>query len=233
LKNVGEAASARQKQAKKRSLRAVNEHFEPVFNAAMATQVVFQQPAGGMIDEIFLMNEFFGSVWWLIVTLGLLVTFHEFGHFIVARWFGVKVLRFSVGFGKPLWMRRDRHGTEFAVAAIPLGGYVKMLDEREGEVAPADLDQAHNRKPVLQRMAIAAAGPRVQPRIHRAGVLADVRGRQARLPADCCRTLRNCRRGRHAGWRSHHRSQWRCGGFLEQGPAETGRKRDRTHGCPG
>ena len=112
-----------------------------------------------MIDEIFLMNEFFGSVWWLIVTLGLLVTFHEFGHFIVARWFGVKVLRFSVGFGKPLWMRRDRHGTEFAVAAIPLGGYVKMLDEREGEVAPADLDQAHNRKPVLQRMAIAAAGP--------------------------------------------------------------------------
>ena len=105
------------------------------------------------------MNEFFGSVWWLIVTLGLLVTFHEFGHFIVARLFGVKVLRFSVGFGKPLWMRRDRRGTEFAIAAIPLGGYVKMLDEREGDVDPAELDQAHNRKPVGQRMAIAAAGP--------------------------------------------------------------------------
>ncbi|MBL0164785.1 MAG: RIP metalloprotease RseP [Xanthomonadales bacterium] len=105
------------------------------------------------------MNEFFGSVWWLLVTLGLLVTFHEFGHFIVARLCGVKVLRFSVGFGKPLWMRRDRHGTEFAIAAIPLGGYVKMLDEREGEVAPEELDQAHNRKPVGQRMAIAAAGP--------------------------------------------------------------------------
>ena len=105
------------------------------------------------------MNEFFGSVWWLLVTLGLLVTFHEFGHFIVARWCGVKVLRFSVGFGKPLWMRRDRHGTEFAIAAIPLGGYVKMLDEREGEVAPEELNQAHNRKPVGQRMAIAAAGP--------------------------------------------------------------------------
>ena len=105
------------------------------------------------------MNEFFGSVWWLIVTLGLLVTFHEFGHFIVARLCGVKVLRFSVGFGKPLWMRRDRRGTEFAVAAIPLGGYVKMLDEREGEVAAEELDQAHNRKPVGQRMAIAAAGP--------------------------------------------------------------------------
>ncbi|HMM66379.1 MAG TPA: RIP metalloprotease RseP [Dokdonella sp.] len=105
------------------------------------------------------MNEFFGSVWWLIVTLGLLVTFHEFGHFIVARLCGVKVLRFSVGFGKPLWMRRDRRGTEFAIAAIPLGGYVKMLDEREAEVAPEELDQAHNRKPVGQRMAIAAAGP--------------------------------------------------------------------------
>ena len=105
------------------------------------------------------MNEFFGSVWWLIVTLGLLITFHEFGHYVVARWCGVKVLRFSVGFGKPLWMRRDRHGTEFAIAAIPLGGYVKMLDEREGDVASEDLAQAHNRKPVLQRMAIAAAGP--------------------------------------------------------------------------
>lgn len=105
------------------------------------------------------MSEFFGSVWWLIVTLGVLITFHEFGHFVVARRCGVKVLRFSIGFGKALWSRRDRHGTEFVVAAIPLGGYVKMLDEREGDVAPADLDQAHNRKPVLQRMAISFAGP--------------------------------------------------------------------------
>jgi regulator of sigma E protease len=105
------------------------------------------------------MSEVFGSVWWLIVTLGVLITFHEFGHFVVARRCGVKVLRFSVGFGKALWSRRDRHGTEFVIAAIPLGGYVKMLDEREGDVPAADLDQAHNRKPVLQRMAIAAAGP--------------------------------------------------------------------------
>ena len=105
------------------------------------------------------MSEVFGSVWWLIVTLGVLITFHEFGHFVVARRCGVKVLRFSVGFGKALWSRRDRHGTEFVVAAIPLGGYVKMLDEREGDVAPADLEQAHNRKPVFQRIAIAAAGP--------------------------------------------------------------------------
>ncbi|MEO7916427.1 MAG: RIP metalloprotease RseP [Dokdonella sp.] len=105
------------------------------------------------------MQEFFHSAWWLLVTLGLLVTFHEYGHFVVARACGVKVLRFSVGFGKPLWSRYDRHGTEFAIAAIPLGGYVKMLDEREGDVDPAELDMAYNRKPVLQRMAIAAAGP--------------------------------------------------------------------------
>ena len=105
------------------------------------------------------MNEFFGSVWWLLVTLGLLVTFHEFGHFVVARRCGVKVLRFSVGFGKALWSRTDRHGTEFVVAAIPLGGYVKMLDEREGEVAPAELAHAYNRKTPWQRIAISAAGP--------------------------------------------------------------------------
>ncbi|MCO7214601.1 RIP metalloprotease RseP [Halomonas sp. RT37] len=95
----------------------------------------------------------------VIVVLGLLVTFHEFGHFWVARRCGVKVLRFSVGFGSPLWSRFDRHGTEFAIAAIPLGGYVKMLDEREGEVPENQLDQAFNRKSVWARMAIVAAGP--------------------------------------------------------------------------
>jgi len=95
----------------------------------------------------------------VIVVLGLLVTFHEFGHFWVARRCGVKVLRFSVGFGKPLWSRVDRHGTEFAVAAIPLGGYVKMLDEREAPVPDEQLDQAFNRKTVWQRIAIVAAGP--------------------------------------------------------------------------
>ncbi|WP_200627094.1 RIP metalloprotease RseP [Pseudomonas sp. LAM2023] len=94
-----------------------------------------------------------------LVALGVLVTFHEFGHFWVARRCGVKVLRFSVGFGTPLLRWHDRHGTEFVVAAIPLGGYVKMLDEREGEVPPALLDQAFNRKSVRQRIAIVAAGP--------------------------------------------------------------------------
>ncbi len=105
------------------------------------------------------MSTFFGSLWWLIVALGVLVTFHEFGHFWVARRCGVKVLRFSVGFGKPLWSRRGKDGTEYVVAAIPLGGYVRMLDEREGKVPAAQLGQAFNRKPVLQRMAIVAAGP--------------------------------------------------------------------------
>jgi regulator of sigma E protease len=105
------------------------------------------------------MGEFIGSVWWMIVSLGVLVTFHEFGHYWVARRCGVKVLRFSVGFGRPLWMRRNRQGTEFAIAAIPLGGYVKMLDEREVEVHPAERGQAFNHKSVWQRIAIVAAGP--------------------------------------------------------------------------
>jgi len=94
-----------------------------------------------------------------LVALGVLVTFHEFGHFWVARRCGVKVLRFSVGFGMPLLRWHDKQGTEFVVAAIPLGGYVKMLDEREGEVPADQLDQSFNRKTVRQRIAIVSAGP--------------------------------------------------------------------------
>ena len=99
------------------------------------------------------------SILALVLTLGILVTVHEYGHYWVARRCGVKVLRFSVGFGKILFSRTDKHGTEFAIAAIPLGGYVKMLDEREGEVAPELIDQAFNQKTVWQRMAIVLAGP--------------------------------------------------------------------------
>ena len=105
------------------------------------------------------MTEFLGSIWWLLVSLGVLVTFHEFGHYWVARRCGVRVLRFSVGFGKPLWTRHGKDGTEYVIAAIPLGGYVKMLDEREGEVAPADVAQAFNRQSVWKRIAIVVAGP--------------------------------------------------------------------------
>ncbi len=95
----------------------------------------------------------------LIVTLGVLITVHEFGHFWVARRLGVKVLRFSIGFGRPLWRRIGRDGVEYAIAVLPLGGYVKMLDEREGEVAPDERQWAFNRQPVGSRIAIVLAGP--------------------------------------------------------------------------
>jgi regulator of sigma E protease len=104
-------------------------------------------------------QEFFGSVWWLIVSLGVLVTFHEFGHYWVGRRFGIRVLRFSVGFGRPLWKRVGRDGTEWVVAAIPLGGYVKFLDEREDDVPPAQRVEAFNAKPAWQRFLVALAGP--------------------------------------------------------------------------
>jgi len=94
-----------------------------------------------------------------LFTLAVLIVFHEFGHYWVARRMGVRVLRFSVGFGKVIASRSDRHGTEWALSAIPLGGYVKMLDEREAEVPAAQLDQAFNRKSVAARSAIVIAGP--------------------------------------------------------------------------
>jgi regulator of sigma E protease len=105
------------------------------------------------------LTEFFGSVWWLIVSLGVLVTFHEFGHYWVARRCGVRVLRFSVGFGRPLWSRRGKDGTEYVIAAIPLGGYVKMLDEREAPVPAEHASQSFNRQSVWRRIAIVLAGP--------------------------------------------------------------------------
>ena len=99
-----------------------------------------------------------------LLTIGVLVTFHEFGHYLTGRLLGVKVLRFSIGFGKPLFLRRfGRDQTEFAVAAIPLGGFVRFLDEREaaeGEVITvADSERAFNRQSVWKRLAIVAAGP--------------------------------------------------------------------------
>ena len=95
-----------------------------------------------------------------IVALGVLVAIHEYGHFQVARWCGVKVLRFAIGFGKPLlrW-RGKKQDTEFALCLLPLGGYVKMLDEREGEVAASERHLAFNTQPVWKRFLIVAAGP--------------------------------------------------------------------------
>ena len=95
-----------------------------------------------------------------VVALGALVIVHEYGHYLVARLCGIKVLRFSIGFGPPLWKKRfGRDETEWVVAAVPLGGYVKMLDEREGEVAPQELGRAFNRQNVWRRYAVVVAGP--------------------------------------------------------------------------
>ena len=94
-----------------------------------------------------------------IVALGVLITVHEYGHFWVARKNGVEVERFSVGFGKVLWRKYDKYGTEFVIAAIPLGGYVKMLDSRVDDVAEDKADRTFNSKSVYQRIAIIAAGP--------------------------------------------------------------------------
>ena len=94
-----------------------------------------------------------------IVALGVLITVHEFGHFWVARRCGVRVERFSIGFGKALWRRTDKLGTEYVIALIPLGGYVKMLDEREGKVNPAERHLAFNTQQPWKKIAIVAAGP--------------------------------------------------------------------------
>lgn len=100
------------------------------------------------------------TVFFFVVALAILIAFHEFGHFWAARRLGVKVIRFSLGFGTPLWTYRKSPGdTEFSIAALPLGGYVKMVDEREGPVQPADLPYAFNRQPLPSRFAIVAAGP--------------------------------------------------------------------------
>ncbi|HEX7026862.1 MAG TPA: RIP metalloprotease RseP [Gammaproteobacteria bacterium] len=106
------------------------------------------------------MSQFFISLLAFVVALGVLVTVHEFGHFWVARKLGVKVLRFSVGFGKPILRYcRKNDPTEYVISALPLGGYVKMLDEREGEVKPEERRLAFNNQSVWTRIAIVSAGP--------------------------------------------------------------------------
>ena len=104
--------------------------------------------------------EILYSVIAFVVALGVLVTVHEFGHFWVARTLGIKVLTFSVGFGRALWSRRSGEGeTEYVIAMIPLGGYVKMLDESEGDVAEHERHRAFNRQPLSTRVAVVVAGP--------------------------------------------------------------------------
>jgi regulator of sigma E protease len=106
----------------------------------------------------------FGGAFWVVgafvLALGVLIVVHELGHYTAARLCNVKILRFSVGFGKPLWLRRfGRDQTEWSLAAFPLGGYVKMLDEHEGEVSERDLPRAFNRQSLAKRSFIVVAGP--------------------------------------------------------------------------
>jgi len=105
------------------------------------------------------MLTFLIAILGILLTILLVVTTHEFGHFIAARLLGVKVLRFSIGFGKPFYRLHDKKGTEYALAPIPLGGYVKMLDEQEGEVSPTELHLAYNRQPLYKRFLIVLGGP--------------------------------------------------------------------------
>jgi len=107
------------------------------------------------------MSGVLGNILWFIVAISVLVAVHEFGHYIVGRWCGMKVLRFSIGFGKPLisWTGKDPDRTEYCISRIPLGGYVKFLDEREGPVDPQDQGRAFTHRPVPARIAVLLAGP--------------------------------------------------------------------------
>jgi len=95
-----------------------------------------------------------------VVAISILIAIHEYGHYIVGRWSGMKILRFSIGFGKPIWLRRSgKDNTEYCIASIPLGGYVRFLDSREGPIEPEDEGRAFNQRPVAARIATLLAGP--------------------------------------------------------------------------
>ena len=106
------------------------------------------------------MSTVLTSIFAFVLAIGILVAVHEYGHYLIARLIGVKVLRFSIGFGRPIWLRRwGTDQTEYCVSAVPLGGYVKLLDEREGNVDSVDLPRAFNRQPIPKRIAVLVAGP--------------------------------------------------------------------------
>ncbi|MGI9220418.1 MAG: RIP metalloprotease RseP [Woeseiaceae bacterium] len=106
------------------------------------------------------MSEFLTNLLYFIIAISVLVAIHEYGHYIVGRWCGMKVLRFSIGFGKPLvtWVHGEDQ-TEYCISAIPLGGYVRFLDSREGDIAPRDEGRAFDHRPVPARIAVLLAGP--------------------------------------------------------------------------
>ena len=146
------------------------------------------------------------SALWFIVAISLLVTIHEFGHFWVARKLGFKVLRFSVGFGKPLYKRVGPAPdyTEFVIAALPLGGYVRMLDERDGAVAPEDLPRAFASRPPWQRILVLLAGPAANILFASARVVGHLLG-EWRQP----REGRGGQVGRRIAGRRRRPRQWR------------------------
>ena len=137
-----------------------------------------------------------------IVAILILVSLHEFGHYIVARWCGVKVVRFSVGFGKPFFTRK-RGDTEWCLAPIPLGGYVKMVDTREGEVAEADLPYAFDKQHPAKRIAIVAAGPLTNLIFGRFALRFELFLRRDRVAPLCRhgRACQYCRQSRFSGGR--------------------------------
>ena len=102
------------------------------------------------------------SILAILIGITLLIAVHELGHFMAAKIIGIKVLRFSIGFGKPVWTKTTASGLQIIVAVIPLGGYIKMLDEREGPVPVHDLFRAFNRQSLLKRAAVVLAGPIAQ-----------------------------------------------------------------------
>ena len=106
------------------------------------------------------MSTFVTSILAFVLAIGILVAVHEYGHYLVARLAGIRVLRFSIGFGRPIWLRRwGKDQTEYCISAVPLGGYVKLLDEREGNVDPSELHRAFNRQSIPSRIAVLVAGP--------------------------------------------------------------------------
>ncbi len=106
------------------------------------------------------MNEILQAIVFFVISVGVLITFHEFGHFWVARFFNVKILRFSIGIGRSIYTKRfGKDQTEFSIGLLPLGGYVKMLDDREGEVTEEEKKREFNSKPIWQRFCIVLAGP--------------------------------------------------------------------------
>ena len=107
------------------------------------------------------MSGFLTNGLYFIIAISVLVAVHEYGHYIVGRWCGMKVLRFSIGFGKPVltWTGRDKDRTEYCVSAVPLGGYVRFLDSREGYIAPEDEGRAFDQRPIPARIAVLLAGP--------------------------------------------------------------------------